>query len=204
MRRALRLVGALTLLVGALVVATPLPAVLSGWLSMSALAVPADAIVVLGGGGVRDDGELTDTSLRRTHHGIALYHRGLSPLLVLSGGDSRGAPRSETAARTALARACAVSPDGIVPVSGAGTTRDEAIAVAQALRPRGVKRILLVVDAEGMSRAHRLFRNAGFDVVPAPVNEVRTMGGPESQVEVMRRVALEMVAWVYYLLGRRF
>jgi uncharacterized SAM-binding protein YcdF (DUF218 family) len=203
-RMVVRLTGGIALLVTALIVATPLPAVLSRWLSVSMPLVAAEAIVVLGGGGVRSDGELTDTSLRRTHRGLDLYHRGLAPLLVLAGGRSSRAGPTEAEARAWLARSCAVQEAAILTTAVARTTHEEAIEIARLLRPLGITKILLVVDAEGMGRAQRLFRGVGFEVVAAPVNDVATVGGPETQLALARKVAMELSAWTYYVVAGRF
>lgn len=187
-----------------LIVATPLPGVLRHRLSVSTPLAPAGAIVVLGGGGVRSDGELTDISLRRTHRGIDLHHRGLAPLLVLAGGSSPGAAGTEAEARVRLARACAVPETAILATSVARTTHEEAIEIARLLRPRAVTRILLVADAEGMRRARRSFQSVGFAVMAAPVNDVAPTGAPEAQLAIARRVAMELVAWLYYTVTGRF
>jgi uncharacterized SAM-binding protein YcdF (DUF218 family) len=199
---AARLVGA-TALAGLLtIVFTPLPGLVSGWLSRSAPLRAADAIVVLGGGGLRDNGDLTSSSLRRTYHGLRLFQRGLAPLMVLSGPAVAGGP-AEAIVRARFAESCAVPRDAIALETAALTTREEAKNIAASLLPRGVKTILLVGDAEGMTRAERLFDAAGFDVVPAPTADVAG-GRPEEQLAVARRVAMELTAWVYYTLAGYF
>lgn len=186
------------MLIVVLIVATPLPRALSDWLSESTPLGPAEAIVVIGGGGVREDGELSDTSLRRTYHGIRLYQRGLAPLLVLAGASSTRAGHTEAAARARLSRSCGVREEAILATAAARTTGEEAREIARLLAPRGVRTILLVADAEGMGRAQRLFRRAGFHVVTAPVNDVSAIGAPEAQFALVRRVMIELLAWAYY------
>src|SRR5215467_6835193 len=64
---------------------------------------PADAIVVLGAGLLRN-GTLETESMRRTIAGIQFYKRGLAPILVLSGTGRPGGPEpTEAAARAKLA-----------------------------------------------------------------------------------------------------
>src|SRR5262249_11450581 len=144
----LRMAGASALTLFFAAAFTPLTQVLSGWLSLARSPEPAEAIVVLGGGGVRSNGSLEDSSLRRTLYGLNLYRRGLAPLLVLSGSASRSG-YVEAELRSELARTCGVSPAAILTQREGRTTRDEALHIAALLRPRGVRRILLVVDAEG-------------------------------------------------------
>src|SRR5438132_217232 len=95
---------------------TPLPVLFYEMITVPVHIERADAIVVLAGGGVMLSGQLTDSSLRRTVRGIALYRDGLAPLLVLSGAEGR---TSESAARSVLAGKCGVS-DRAILASSAG------------------------------------------------------------------------------------
>src|SRR6266571_701280 len=89
-----RALGLATLALFFLGAFTPLPVFLYEMISVPVHIERADAIVVLAGGGVLASGQLTDTSLRRTTRGIALYRDGLAPLLVLSGAAGRRARRA--------------------------------------------------------------------------------------------------------------
>jgi uncharacterized SAM-binding protein YcdF (DUF218 family) len=177
---------------------TPIPNLLSRWMSVTGRPEAADAIVVLGAGGVRPDGTLTDTSMRRTLHGVGLHHRGLAPLLVFSGPASRGMPE-EALVRADLARQCDVPPGAILTSSRGRTTRQESQHIGALLRPRGVRKILLVADPQGMARAMGAFEKVGFEVVPAPAGDVDDLAGsPETRLLLMRRVLLETLAWPVY------
>src|SRR2546425_6293812 len=98
-----RALGLATLALFFLGAFTPLPTLLYEMITVPVHIERADAIVVLAGGGVLASGQLTDTSLRRTVRGIALYRDGMAPLLVLSGGAGRrseGAPRAAPAGKS--------------------------------------------------------------------------------------------------------
>jgi uncharacterized SAM-binding protein YcdF (DUF218 family) len=193
----LRVVGAAAMAVFLVVGFTPLPDGLTRWMSRADLLRPAEAIVVLGGGGVRPDGKLTDVSFRRTFHGIELYRRGLAPLLVLSGGPSNGS--SEAQVRGEVALTCGIAPSAIVTASPGHTTRDEGAVIGKLLGERGIRRIVLVADAEGMRRAAAVFAKRGFDVIAAPTADVVGIGGgPGDRLVHARRVAMEAVALLYY------
>jgi uncharacterized SAM-binding protein YcdF (DUF218 family) len=202
LRTAARILGGVALLVLLAIVFTPLAALVSSWLSRSGPLERADAIVVLGGGGVREDGDLTDVSLRRTHHGVRLFRNGLAPLLVLSGPAEAGGP-AEAAVRARFAESCGIPNDAVLLETAARTTREEARNIARTLLPRGVRTILLVGDAEGMARARRLFDVAGFTVIPAPSADVAG-GRTEDRLAVARRVAMELTAWLYYAVAGYF
>lgn len=197
----LRIVGASALTLFFVAAFTPLPQVLSGWLSLARSPEPAGAIVVLGGGGVRSNGSLEDSSLRRTLYGLNLYRRGLAPLLVLSGSASRSG-YVEAELRSQLARMCGVPAAAILTQRNGRTTRDEALHIAALLRPRGVRRILLVADAEGSRRAVGAFTRVGFEAAPVATDDVwANPGTPEARLEVLRRFTIESSAWLYYRLA---
>lgn len=198
----LRLIGALSLGFLLLIAFTPLPELLSQRMSVRGRPEPADAIVILGGGGVRPDGTLADTSMRRTLYGMQLYRRGLAPLLVLSGPASAGR-QSEAVVRADLARQCAIPPSAILTAPLGRTTREESVRIVELLRSRGIRKILLVADAQGMGRAMGAFERVGFEVLPAPTGDVSDLGGsPESRLQLMRQVVVELVAWpIYWVSG---
>lgn len=194
---ATRLLGAGTLLALLLAAFTPLPN-----LALRTFAAPprierADAIVVLGGG-VRRGGELTDASLRRLLHGLALYHRGLAPLLVVSGPVNR-AGIVEARVRAELAHTLGVPASAIVMVECALTTQEEAREVAASLQPRGARRVLLVSDGLHLVRSVGVFEHAGFVALAAPAAELAdTDEKPEDRLQLSRHVLREVLARVYY------
>jgi uncharacterized SAM-binding protein YcdF (DUF218 family) len=198
MNRALRIVGG-TAVVAFLVAAfTPAVNLLSYSLTPPRRLEPAQAIVVLGGGGVAASGVLTDTSMRAAMDGIALYQQGLAPLVVFS-GSPEGSPKDEAEARADLARSCGIPASAIVTSSKARTTHEEAQQIHALLAARQIRKIMLVADTPGMARAMRVFERVGFDVLPTPWSEVLDLGGmPEDRLSLLRQVAMELVALVYY------
>jgi len=158
----------------------------------------AEAIVVLGAGANLD--YLTERSLRRAVHGIRLYHRQLAPVVVLH-GPWPGWGAAEAAARAELARDLGVPDDAIV-LAGGRTTREEARESWARLSKDGRTRILLVTGSHHMWRARALFERQGFDVLPAPVNEVATTGlRPEQRLALARSLIQEGTARLVYRLA---
>jgi uncharacterized SAM-binding protein YcdF (DUF218 family) len=49
-----------------------------------------------------------------------------------------------------------------------------------------------------MPRSLRLFAQEGFVVHPAPVDELTQAGSPESRLRLMRQLAQELLARLYY------
>lgn len=194
-RGALRLAGGAGVALFAALAFTPLPSLLHRVLIAPAPPPePAQAIVVLGA--ATDDGVLTDQSLRRALGGIALFRRGLAPLLVMLGDG--GAEPTEAEVRRRLAADLGVPPAALLAEARALTTRDEARLSWEALAPRGARRILLVTGAEHMPRAADLFRRAGFEVVPAPVEDLPVRPrSPEKRLEMARVLLRELLARAY-------
>jgi uncharacterized SAM-binding protein YcdF (DUF218 family) len=193
----LRIVGGTTLGLCAVSAFTPVPELISAVLRGSGAVEQVPAIVVLGAG-VREDGMLSDASLRRTMVGIELYRKGVAPLIVLSGPISPSG-RVEAELRQAVARDCAVPGAALLTESRGRTTHEEALNITGLLRSRDIGRAAVVADAEQATRARGAFRAAGLDVVTVPVSDVAVGAtSPSGRLAVARRVVMELLAWTYY------
>jgi uncharacterized SAM-binding protein YcdF (DUF218 family) len=191
-----RLLGLGAIVVFALVAFTPISKLIARALSMPPIVAPADAVIVLAGGGVSRHGVLSSVSFRRSVHGIVLHREGWAPLLVLSGGES------ESRLRATLARRLKVPADAILTVAPGYTTREEAARIDRLLRPRGVRKILLVTDAPHMVRAKALFEQVGFEVLPAPaLDGTGSAERPRGRLELFLGTLQELVALQYYRLA---
>ena len=196
---ACRIVGAAVLLLVAVAGFTPTANRLAACYAEPEQLAPSDAIVVLGGD-LTPDGWLDTAGSRRLLHGILLYHRGLAPLLVLSGGPPRGGP-GEAEVRERIAREMGVPPGSTLAVVGANTTREEAVLVGAALRARGVRSILLVSGPFHLVRARAVFSRQGLEVRAAPVEDVALEAEmPGSRLVLARALAQEVAGWLYYRL----
>jgi uncharacterized SAM-binding protein YcdF (DUF218 family) len=194
--RALGMAGVLLFLLSAF---TPVPNLLHHWTEIPAQLVPAEAIVVLAGG-VNAQGGLSDTSLRRTLHGILLYRQGFAPRLVFSGpANKQGFVEAEI--RTEMARELGIAPTALLTESRVHTTREEAARMAYLLQPLGIHTILLVTHQHHMARSQPLFEHVGFTVHPAPVDDLSQAMGPEARLQLTRQVVQECLARFYYRLA---
>jgi uncharacterized SAM-binding protein YcdF (DUF218 family) len=195
----IRLVGASTIAVFLAVAFTPLSNVVAAKLSAAENLKPADAIIVLGGGLLRN-GVLNQESLRRTVRGIELYKQGLAPSLVLLGPAQPDEPKpTEAEVRANLARAVGIPMDAIIKLETANTTVEESRQSAVLLRPRGVHRIILVTESMHMRRAQSVFERAGFEVLPAiSTDYVPIMHTPQDRLWLGMRFLQEATALVYY------
>jgi len=146
---------------------------------------PGDAIVVLSSGRVTAPGPAAISEWGdpdRFFGGVELFAAGKAPLLVFTGGAVPWAP-DDPPEGTLLRRhavALGVPADRIAVTGSVVNTAEEASAVAQLLRERGLERarVLLVTSAFHMSRASFLFESAGLEVHPFPVDFFVTASDP--------------------------
>ena len=155
---------------------------LLGWLESRypavpvAAAGPADAIVVLGGilGPATPEGVMANwsDSVERFEAGVALIQAERAPRLVFTGARrewlGRETTEGEELRRLAIARG--VAPEKILVTRFVDNTATEAAAVADLMKADGQRRIILVTTSWHMPRAAYLFRKAGIDCQPFPVD----------------------------------
>jgi uncharacterized SAM-binding protein YcdF (DUF218 family) len=199
-QRSCRILGALCMGLFLLFAFTPVPNLLYDWMAVPARVGPAQAIVVLGSG-VSEEGVLDDESLRRAIQGILLYRNGLAPRILFTGYTLPGGP-AEAQVRGEMARQLGVPGEAVLVETRARTTREEAALAAKDLQGQGIRRILLVTDAQHLVRAQRLFAQAGFEVLAAPAeNPIRSATSPEGRLDLTRLMMEEGLARVYYRLA---
>ncbi|MBI3196061.1 MAG: YdcF family protein [Rhodospirillales bacterium] len=154
-------------------VADALLASLQDQARVEAKAAPAccyDAIVVLGGGiGPAQpphvpEPHLTD-SADRIWHAARLYHRGLAPRIIVSGGGD--GEMTEAEAMRLFLTDLGVPSQAIV-IEGASLNTIENIRQVRTLVKDG--RVALVTSASHMPRAMRLARIAGLNVAAFPTD----------------------------------
>lgn len=134
----------------------------------------ANGTIVVLGGGLRDSGslrpriELTEESMRQTACGADLYHHGIAPSLLMTGGDARvfGSGPAEAAVMKEFAGRLGVPAASIITEDQARTTYENATRTKDLLGNR--ISIILVTSATHMPRAAALFRAQGFDVRSYP------------------------------------
>lgn len=143
------------------------------------------AIVVLGGGvlpeapeyGVAQPGPNT---LQRLRYGVRLARQTGKPL-AFAGGLGWGASPTQAESEGSVARRVLGEEYGLELRwidERSRDTAENAVRMAELLRPQQVRRVALVTDATHMPRAAAAFRAAGFEVVPAPTDFPVVHGRP--------------------------
>lgn len=137
---------------------------------------PAQAVVVLSGMMLNIPGQQSvvpewGEAVDRFFGALELYAAGKAPRLVFTGGllPWQGDQEPEGQVLRRMALRFGVPADAMLVSGPAQNTEQESAQVRRLLEP-GVQHILLVTSAFHMSRAKRLFEQAGFVVTPYPVD----------------------------------
>jgi uncharacterized SAM-binding protein YcdF (DUF218 family) len=126
----------------------------------------AGAIVVLGA--AQYDGRPSPVFEARLDHAVSLYHDGLAPLLVVTGGKRPGDrwTEAETARRYALRHGVPAS--AIVLEDRGTSTRESLDSVVDILAGRGIGDAIFVSDPTHMFRVLRIARDGGITALGSP------------------------------------
>ncbi len=155
-----------------------------------------DAIVVLGAPLRRD--KLTPMLEERVDAAAALWRAGGAPLVVTTGGITRGAARAEADVMAEGLRARGVAE--VLVERTSQTTRENARLTAELLAARGARSVWLVTQPFHGRRAARLFRESGFD---AHVWHIADSLHHRDRRAAARWMVREYAAWLALLLRRR-
>lgn len=134
----------------------------------------ADAIVVLGRELVDD--APTPVFRARLDHGLRLWREGWAPRLVVSGGLTGRATRSEAAAGRDFLLEMGAPPAAVSIEDRSRHTLENLFNVRETLRAEGLARIVLVSDPLHLARAAALARGLALDVCCSPA-----IGAPPSR-----------------------
>jgi uncharacterized SAM-binding protein YcdF (DUF218 family) len=127
---------------------------------------PADAIVVMGA--AQYDGRPSPVFAARLDHAIALYHAGIAPTLVVTGGKADGDRTTEAASARAYAIARGVPPDAILSEDLSRTTRESIHSVGKLLRDHDLTNAVFVSDRPHMLRVLRMAADDGIAAWGSP------------------------------------
>jgi uncharacterized SAM-binding protein YcdF (DUF218 family) len=148
-------------------------------------AAGADTVVLLGGGigtvtvAGRTAGVPTSSSLIRSLDAARVFKAIGAHLLVVSGGnvrpDRQAMPESVVLHRFVIE--AGVPPDRILDESSSVSTLEQARCVDALLRPRGIRRVVLVTSPPHMKRALAVFRAVGMEPIGS-IAPLRSEQGP--------------------------
>lgn len=136
----------------------------------------SDAIVVLGGmfGPPSGPGQVVNLNDagERIEAGIALQRAGRAPTLVFTGarGPLGAASYSEGAVCREIALRAGIASGAVIVTRAVSHTADEAEAIAELMREKGWRRVILVTSGWHMPRAAWVFERAGVAIMPFAVD----------------------------------
>jgi uncharacterized SAM-binding protein YcdF (DUF218 family) len=158
----------------------------------------ADAIVVLGGG-VDRGRYLTLQSSHRLVRGVQLYHEGMAPKIVFSGGIAPKAGVAEGAVLAQEARRLNIPPENIIIENKSRRTHEQAVEIKKIAASRRWKSLLLVTSCTHMKRAVHAFEQSGFKVYPAPADPLEKYAQePLARLALFGRITHEYGGMIYY------
>jgi uncharacterized SAM-binding protein YcdF (DUF218 family) len=156
---------------------------------------PVDAIVVLGA--AQYNGRPSPVFRARLDHALGLYREGLAPLVLVTGGVGRGDTTSEALVGARYLQTHGV-PAGAVGAAGEGrTTKTSMTAVAAWLRPKGIKRVLLVSDPFHMFRLRLEARRTALEALTSPTESSPISDNPVLELRYLFAEGFKIpVAWL--------
>jgi uncharacterized SAM-binding protein YcdF (DUF218 family) len=127
---------------------------------------PAGAIVVLGA--AQYVGRPSPVLRARLDHAIALWRRGLAPIMIVTGGTGAGDTTSEAAVSERYVAKHGVPAQSILLESEGRTTSESMEGVAALMASQGRRDVLLVSDPFHMLRLTILARRHGLEPYASP------------------------------------
>lgn len=198
LRRVLGVLGGVLLAALSLCLLTPVLRAPLSALEVRQTPVPADAIVILGGGVQCGTAALEASSLTRLTQGLTLWRAGYAPRVTVSEQSGligpRDCPKMSDIERRIIAGLYAHSGPEVLTLRRVTTTRDEAARVRDLARAGGWRRVLLVTTPSHSRRAQAIFRAQGVDAVSVPAPEIRfdeTLNTPLDRLWALRVLSYE-------------
>jgi len=158
-------------------------------------AAPADAIGVFGA--AEYDGRPSPVYRARLDHALALYNRGIAPLIITLGGGG-GDAYSEGAVGREYLVGMGVPESAIIAETQSRNTEDSARRIAVIARANGLRRLVIVSDGTHMFRIHEICAAEGLNVLTSPRPRVPIEGG-SNDLERIEHEILSYTAWRMHL-----
>jgi len=129
-------------------------------------AQPADAVVVFGA--AEYDGRPSPVYKARLDHAAQLYHRGLAPIVISTGGAGEDPRFTEGAVGREYLRTLGIPDAQLIAETQSPDTAASARRVANIMRANGMNSCLAVSDGYHMFRIKRMLGREGITVYAAP------------------------------------
>jgi vancomycin permeability regulator SanA len=158
-------------------------------------AAPSAAIGVFGA--AEYDGRPSPVYRARLDHALALYHRGIAPLIITLGGNG-GDQYNEGAVGREYLMAMGVPEAAIIAETESRNTEESARRIAVIAHANGLSRLVIVSDGTHLFRIHEICAADGLDVLTSPRPRVSVAGGSQ-EFERIEHEILSYTAWRLHL-----
>jgi len=144
---------------------------------------PADAIVVMGA--AQYDGRPSPVFAARLDHAIALYHDGVAPRLIVTGGKREGDRTTEAASARSYAIEHGVPKNAILSEDASRTTLQSIRRVAALMRDKDIGSAVFVSDPSHMLRVLRMASDEGINGYGSPTRTSPLERDPVARVDAI-------------------
>ncbi len=158
-------------------------------------AAPSDAIGVFGA--AEYDGRPSPVYRARLDHALALYQRGIAPLIITLGGNG-GDQYNEGAVGREYLEGMGVPESAIIAETESRDTVESARRIAVIARANGLRRLVIVSDGTHLFRIHEICARNGLDVLTSPRPRVAVEGGTKEDVGEAERIAHEILSYTLW------
>lgn len=155
----------------------------------------SDAIGVFGA--AEYDGRPSPVYRARLDHALALYHRGIAPLIITLGGNG-GDQYNEGAVGREYLMGMGVPEEAIIAETESRNTEESARRIAVIAHANGLRRLVIVSDGTHLFRIHEICAADGLDVLTSPRPRVAVEGGSQ-EAERIEHEILSYTAWRMHL-----
>ena len=156
----------------------------------------ADAIVVMGA--AQYDGRPSPVFAARLDHAIELYHEGVAPRLIVTGGKREGDRTTEAASARSYAIAHDVPADAILGEDTSRTTLQSIRRVSALMQAEGIGSAVFVSDPSHMLRVLRMASDEGITAYGSPT---RTSPVEQDLVRRLDAIVHELGALAVYFVS---
>jgi uncharacterized SAM-binding protein YcdF (DUF218 family) len=156
----------------------------------------ADAIVVMGA--AQYDGRPSPVFAARLDHAIDLFHEGIAPYLIVTGGKQEGDRTTEAASAKAYAMAREVPEDAILAEDRSRTTLQSIRGVAALMQEHRLETVVFVSDPSHMLRVLKMASDEGLTSYGSPT---RTSPIDKDPIRGLDAIVHELGALAVYFLS---
>jgi uncharacterized SAM-binding protein YcdF (DUF218 family) len=156
----------------------------------------ADAIVVMGA--AQYDGRPSPVFAARLDHAIDLFHEGVAPRLIVTGGKRAGDRTTEAASARIYAVQHDVPDEAILSEDASRTTLQSIRGVAMVMRDAGLGSAVFVSDPSHMLRVLRMASDQGITAYGSPT---RTSPLERDAVRRLDAIVHELGALAFYFVS---